>query len=497
MAGAPGSGKSNFCYHLLDALYHSGVKFLVVEPAKGEYAGTLGGWEGVTCFGTNPMTSRVLSINPFAFPPSISATEHMEALLNLLSTCWPMYAAMSAILKQAMIRVYEEAGWDLELGCSMDEEPRFPTFRDLMAVLPEMIERSDYSDEVKGNYKGALLTRVQSMTNGTNQRIFCRQETGDEVLFNGNVILDLSHVGSQETLALIMGVLVLRLDEFRRSEQLGSNLPLRHVTVLEEAHNLLSARQVTAPGEGASVGEKSVEMITRAIAQMRTYGEGFLIVDQTPSALSEAVNSNTSTKVIFNLPESRDREAMGRAVSLNAQQMDEVASLGRGVCILRSRGFLAPVQLKVDRFPPERARPWAGGGEFRDLRQARGHAALLLLRTGLEAQEDLLRALEEGGESDRALVQAVRDRPGPQQRVKLLRQALREGDWFVLPQAQELSAWDEDMRRKLGRFVHLTRKGQNDVLEWLLRLHLPPGEGHSVLWAWLGNYGRFRGGAQK
>ena len=37
ITGSTGSGKSNTIYHLLDELGRQKVKFLVVEPAKGEY----------------------------------------------------------------------------------------------------------------------------------------------------------------------------------------------------------------------------------------------------------------------------------------------------------------------------------------------------------------------------------------------------------------------------------------------------------------------------
>lgn len=99
-----------------------------------------------------------------------------------------------------------------------------------------------------------------------------------------NVIVDLSRIGSQETKALLMGVLVMRLSEHRMSDACASNSSLRHITVLEEAHNILGANPSSANAEGTNISEKSVEMIFNAIAEMRTYGEGFVIADQSPGA---------------------------------------------------------------------------------------------------------------------------------------------------------------------------------------------------------------------
>lgn len=38
---------------------------------------------------------------------------------------------------------------------------------------------------------------------------------------------------------LIMGILVMRLTEYRMSTASGKNQKLKHVTILEEAHNIL------------------------------------------------------------------------------------------------------------------------------------------------------------------------------------------------------------------------------------------------------------------
>src|SRR5699024_5032428 len=117
----------------------------------------------------------------------------------------------------------------------------------------------------------------KSLTNGLNGRIFTVDEIDNEKLFEENTIIDLSRVGSSETKSMIMGILVMRLQE-RRMAQGGINLPLRHVTILEEAHNLLKKTSTEQSVEGANLAGKSVEMISNAIAEMRTYGEGFIIV---------------------------------------------------------------------------------------------------------------------------------------------------------------------------------------------------------------------------
>ncbi len=137
--------------------------------------------------------------------------------------------------------------------------------------------------------------------------MFTEDEISSEKLFDENVIVDLSRLGSSETKSLIMGLLILKMQEYRMVSSQGMNQQLRHVTVLEEAHNLLKRTSTEQATESSNLLGKSVEMLTNAIAEMRTYGEGFIIADQSPGLLDLAVIRNTNTKIILRLPEYSDR----------------------------------------------------------------------------------------------------------------------------------------------------------------------------------------------
>lgn len=355
VAGATGVGKSNYCYQLIDTLIDRGKKVLIIEPAKGEYSKVFGGRDGFEVYGTNVNVSQLLRINPFAFPVGISVDEHIESLMDIFNNAWPMYSAMPAILKDALERVYEAHGFDLNYQIRTGEET-FPTFKDLMNVLPEIIKESEYSKEVQGNYIGALVTRIKSMTNGVYGTIFCRNEIGDEKLFDTNVIIDISRIRSEETKALIMGVLVNRLSEYRMCSGI-MNSPLRHITLLEEAHHLLRRHSVSS-AEGANMRGASVEMISNAIAEMRTYGEGFVIADQSPSIMDHSVISNTQTKVFFMLPEREDRSVAASSLELNVDQQSELARLPIGVAVVYQNAWAEPVLSKIRYFDNSLMKPY-------------------------------------------------------------------------------------------------------------------------------------------
>ena len=355
ITGSTGTGKSNAVYHLLDEITKNGqTTFLVVEPAKGEYKNVFGNCTDVQVFGTNPRETPLLRMNPFAFPENIHILEHIDRLVEIFNACWPMYAAMPAVLKDAIERSYQKVGWDLRN--SESEKGVFPTFFDLLDILPGVIEESHYSKDTQSDYVGALCTRVKSLTNGIYGSVLCAEDAlMDEALFDRNVIVDLSRVGSMETKSLLMGILVMKLQEYRMCSS-GMNSRLRHVTVLEEAHNLLRKTSAEQSQEGANLQGKSVEMLANAIAEMRTYGEGFIIADQAPGLLDMSVIRNTNTKIILRLPDEEDRKLVGKSAALKEAQIDELSKLPLGVAAVYQNEWPEAVLCKIEAYPmPENA----------------------------------------------------------------------------------------------------------------------------------------------
>jgi len=404
ITGSTGSGKSNTTYKILDEMIENDIPFLVIEPAKGEYKRYYGNLENINIFCTNPKYFSMLKINPFKFNPGIHVLEHLDRLIEIFNACWPLYAAMPAILKESFEKAYVKCGWDLNNSVYIPTGyAKFPTFSDVLTTLPEIINSSDYSSDSKGDYTGALVTRVRSLTNGILGQVMCdSSDIEDEILFDQNTIVDLSRVSSLETKSLIMGILILKLNEYRMccSEE---NQPLKHITVLEEAHNILKRTAGSGGAESADVQGKSVEMISASIAEMRTYGEGFIIVDQSPTAVDVSAIKNTNTKVIMRLPDFDDSQIAGKAIGLNENQILEIARFPMGVAAVFQSNWIEAVLTKIDLsediYHIDNDEVIVGD----DIAVLKGQLAMLLLiqfETGL--------VLEEGFQLDE-LVNAVRE----------------------------------------------------------------------------------------
>lgn len=484
LSGSTGAGKSNTVYGMLSQISAAGIPFLVIEPAKGEYKHVFGHVPGVQVFGTHPGYGALLRINPFQFPAAIHVLEHVDRLVEIFNVCWPMYAAMPAVLKEAILQAYEQCGWDLDLSTNHFDAALFPSFADLLVTLEQVIASSAYSAELKGNYIGSLSTRIRSLTNGLNGQIFSADEIGSDVLFDSRVIVDLSRIGSAETKSLIMGVLVMRLSEYRMAQG-GMNRPLRHVTVLEEAHHLLKRTQTDGSSEGGNLAGKSVEMLANAIAEMRTFGESFFIVDQSPHAVDIAAIRNTNTKIIMRLPEETDRRLIGKSVALHDDQLDEIARLPKGVAIVYQNDWLEPVLCKVRKFEGlEQAYVYQPGCRDQvDKKTVLRHVLQLLLaeRVEVATEPDLpllertVRTLPMLASSKIALLETISARR--QQQVPLLCQ--QTGFEPMSRLVADILGCRSEVRKiiqlaasypELGRLLDTLLSGHVDVLSDALRL---------------------------
>ncbi len=352
--GASGTGKTTAVESVLEQCYKRNIPFTVIEPVKGEYSKRWEHLPNLRIFSVNPRKFKMLHLNPFAFDESVHILEHLERVYSVFTTAWPLYAAQPAVLRECVQIAYIRKGWDLVNSICLFPERRFPVFQDVFEALPDAINNSHLVGETRATYEGAIGTRVRMLTQGLYGEIFNGEYDIDNgTLFDGNTIINLDGLGSPETLSFMMGILLIRLYEHRMAS--GNSDRLRHVTVLEEAHNILKNNTSQPVGEDtASIGARSVEVITKCVAELRSTGEGFIIVDQSPGNLDTDAMKNTATKIVLSLREEDDIKAAASTLALTEEQTGDLPKLGRGVAIIRQRGWAEPVLAKIEKSEPNR-----------------------------------------------------------------------------------------------------------------------------------------------
>lgn len=82
---------------------------------------------------------------------------------------------------------------------------------------------------------------------------------------------------------------------------------------------------------------------------MRTYGEGFIIVDQSPTAVDVSAVKNTNTKIIMRLPDYEDCKIAGLSMGLNDSQIREISRFPMGVAVVYQNNWVEAVLTQIDK----------------------------------------------------------------------------------------------------------------------------------------------------
>ncbi len=352
VSGTTGTGKSRAMQHMLCRLHEIGVPFLVIEPAKNEYRG-LRGLPGVKVLRAGSFGSDGLHLNPFVFPAGsgVTLSSHVDRVCAVFNAAFPMYAAMPQVLEKAVYQAYEKCGWDIASSRSVSGA-LFPTVADVAEQVKVVVEEAGYRGESYDTYIGALKARLDSFAYGSLGLVLSSspdEETSADVLFNGSCVVNVADMGSPEKKAVLMGVLLMRLQEQRMAERRDEKARgmLLHATVIEEAHNLLRAAGPVVSQEGSGSRQQAVEFFANAIGEMRAYGEGFFVVDQSASALDASVLRNTGTKIAFNAPLEEDRKILAGAMALDDLQQEALARLPVQIAAVKQNDWTEAVLCRV------------------------------------------------------------------------------------------------------------------------------------------------------
>jgi hypothetical protein len=150
-----------------------------------------------------------------------------------------------------------------------------------------------------------------------------------------------------------MGLIIARLYEYRDLEarQKGSNIGVKHVTLIEEAHRVLTrASSDMSNLENVSTKAKAVETFCNILSEIRAFGEGVLIAEQIPVKLAQDAIKNTNLKVMHRIVAKDDRDVMGHTMNLNEKQNTYVSIMERGNAAAFSEGFGEPFLIKVPHY---------------------------------------------------------------------------------------------------------------------------------------------------
>jgi DNA helicase HerA-like ATPase len=378
VCGATGSGKSQTVRSLLESLARAPnpVPWLVLEPAKAEYArmaGRLAGHGEVLVVKPGRLDAPPASLNPLEPEPGFPLQSHIDLVRALFLAAFEAHEPFPQVLARALTVCYQDRGWNLVLdrpepvhrpklfidGPHRDPDVpvrrRYPTLGDLQRTAGQVVTGIGYGAEVTADVRGFIDVRIGSLREGTPGRFF---EGGHPIdigaLLERNVVFELEDITNDQDKAFLLGAVLIRVVEHLRVRYGGGGADgLRHVLVVEEAHRLLKN---TVEGPAAA----AVELFASLLAEIRAYGEGVVVVEQIPAKILPDVIKNTALKVVHRLPAADDRDAVGATMNLQADQSELVVALPAGVAAVAVDGMDRPVLVRMtpgdDRESPDRAR---------------------------------------------------------------------------------------------------------------------------------------------
>ena len=350
ITGVTGTGKTTTCQKLL---LESELPFLVIEPAKTEYRILMNNekTKDILIFTLGNDKVAPFRLNPFEFFEGESITSRVDMLKAAMEASFDMEAAIPQIIESAMYSCYEDYGWNIDTDENEKfENPydegvySFPTLEDLLNKIETEVTKHNFDDRLKKDYIGSITARLQGLLVGSKgQMLNSRRSIDFRELIEKKVVLEIEGIKNGTEKSLVMGFILTNLCEALRAKY-NKDKHFKHITLIEEAHRLLSKY---SPGDSLNK-KNSVETFADMLAEVRKYGESLIIADQIPNKMTPEVLKNTNTKIVHKIFAEDDKEAIGNTISLSKEQKEFLSSLPTGRAIVFSQSWTKAVQVQIE-----------------------------------------------------------------------------------------------------------------------------------------------------
>lgn len=345
IVGMPGSGKTNFSLGLLLQFWKDfRIPFLAIEPTKSEYRSLLDAIPELQVFTPGKTNVSPYVINPFIPPRGVTVESYVPSLMSAFKAAFSMPNPLPDIFMGAINDCYNLYGW--KSGSTADD-PNVEPFGlyEFVKVFKKRIQNMDYKGEVKSNMESAGVVRLVSLIE-QNSNIYDSIHTMplDDLLTKPTVI-ELNAINNKEQKSLIMALLLIAICVHTKNNVSGDG-KLKNILLIDEAHVLLGGSGSVEEGAANARGS-TVEALEDMIAEIRSYGTGIIIADQSPTKVGRGVLANTNVKVIFKLVEKENKDAIATATGMEEADYELLGRLGVGEAMLHYGRIFAPLHIKT------------------------------------------------------------------------------------------------------------------------------------------------------
>ena len=351
IAGVPGSGKTNMMLHMLSSLWIKfRIPFLVFEPAKQEYRALANqrGMEDIYIFSPNVDMRFPLHINPFEFPVGLTVSEHIRQLNAVFEGAFPLVNPLPFILDRAIEAAYLEMGWLPDDVYVEGMGRSFPTMSILYEKLEEELAKSKYAGDVADNMQAMLQMRIGGLLRRELGEIFDvpRSTFAPEEWLTKPAVIELEALGAGPANFTTLLICTLIRESLKIAPRYDEK-PVRHVLLIEEAHNLIGMRAEETTGDEANPKKAATSFIVKMLAEVRALKESIIIADQLPTVMAAEVLKNTSLKIGLRITSVEDQKALCDTMAASAIQSEEMGVLPVGRALISYEEVLKPFVIQT------------------------------------------------------------------------------------------------------------------------------------------------------
>jgi len=326
VVGTPGSGKTTFSVSLLDRLWKDhNIPFLVIEPAKNEYRALVQSIPELQVFTPGKNFISPFVFNPFVPPKNVKLETYKSTLKTAFAAGVSMSTPLDKIFEESINNCYSDFRW-LDTY-TVDDKGKIFNISDFIKCFQQTFDEIGYTGDAK-NIGRAGVVRLNSLVNLFDNYFSIPIED----ILQKPTIIELAAIENSDQKALIIALLLLSILAYVNANYIGEG-GLKNVILLEEAHVLLDADTNAGQGD-ANPSAIAQGLVKRMLAEIRSYGVGLIIADQSPRKVSTDVVALTDMKMIFRLVESVDKQIIGDSTNMTDVQVQRMAKLKPGEAFL-------------------------------------------------------------------------------------------------------------------------------------------------------------------
>ena len=326
VVGTPGSGKTTFSVGMLDRLWKEHhMPFLVIEPAKNEYRALVQSIPDLQVFTPGKNFISPFVYNPFVPPKNVKLETYKSTLKTAFAAGVSMTTPLDKIFEEAINNCYSDFRW-LDTYTT-DNKGKIFNITDFIKCFQQTFDEIGYTGDAK-NIGRAGVVRLNSLVNLFDNYYSIPIED----LLSKPTIIELAAIENAEQKALIISLLLLSVLSYVNANYVGEG-GLKNVILLEEAHVLLDSNMNSGQGE-ANPSSIAQGLIKRMLAEIRSYGVGLVIADQSPRKVGTDVVALTDMKVVFRLVEAADKQIIADSSNMSDAMIQRMSKLKPGEAFL-------------------------------------------------------------------------------------------------------------------------------------------------------------------